>query len=247
VKEVATNLVLDALRTGALTFSSASPLQQMNQRLAQSWTVNVEDDNAQEALSSDAQVVVTSSRSTLGAEFAFAFSSAGMAAMNSPQTTSQLLEMAMNVTQQGQQTAVSDTESITSWVNRAVPTATPAQTSAVPQEAQPTTPASNPQNGAAPVEAPQVRPAVETPTAPGETAPATPEAPTEAPGVSLTSDVRWLMPPSDLTSWPASTPTPPSQTDLLSSLSTELMGAVAKLGQWVGWGSSSSNEGGDEG
>ena len=137
--------------------------------------------------------------------------------INSPQTTSQLLEMAMTLTQQGRQSAMSDTENLTSWVNRTVPTDTPSQTLIASRSNQPASPSTTQENASVPAGAVDIRTLVEGPASPRGTGTAIAETPTDAPISASISDVRWLLPASHLQSGSESAEIQASQPDLLSS------------------------------
>jgi hypothetical protein len=228
-KELA-NWVSDVVRNGALSFTPTSPLEQMNQRLAKSWTATLPSQGA-EALSSQAQVLVSDSRAVLGQSVSHATAVHSASVMASPQTTSQLLEMAMIATQQGQHPAVNDKESLNSWIVRSSPSERSSEATQKPRTLTRETPVQT--------DVPNVLPAAETPLSPIETAP-TP--PAENPVIEPTSDVRWLLPQSDLSQWSDVAPVEATKPALLSSLSADLTGAVAKFGQWLGLGAGRSSQ-----
>ena len=216
-KKVANNLVLDTLRNGAISFTSGSPLERMNQSLAQSWTVIVEQASTEASLTTTEKIVAANTYTTLGVESTSAFMHGGSMVINSPQTTSQLLEMAMTLTQQGRQSAMSDTENLTSWVNRTVPTDTPSQTLIASRSNQPASPSTTQENASVPAGAVDIRTLVEGPASPRGTGTAIAETPTDAPISASISDVRWLLPASHLQSGSESAEIQASQPDLLSS------------------------------
>ena len=216
-KKVANNLVLDTLRNGAISFTSGSPLERMNQSLAQSWTVIVEQASTEASLTTTEKIVAANTYTTLGVESTSAFMHGGSMVINSPQTTSQLLEMAMTLTQQGRQPAMSDTENLTSWVNRTVPTDTPSQTLIASRSNQPASPSTTQENASVPAGAVDIRTLVEGPASPRGTGTAIAETPTDAPISASISDVRWLLPASHLQSGSESAEIQASQPDLLSS------------------------------
>ena len=186
--------------SGAMALVSSSPLERMNQRLAQSWSLIEPPQSMDEALASSAQLLSLNSRTTMGvpAPAPAPAPARGVAAvgtgsvMSSPQTTVKLLEMAMAMTQQGKNPSMSDTENLSAWVNRSMSSSNAAsgltRTDAVPQSpslAKPVLPNS--------VIEKSVPPVLKDPETPVESAP---DAPREIPATPI-SDVRWLVPQED--------------------------------------------------
>jgi hypothetical protein len=141
----------------------------------------------------------------------------------------------MTVTQQGNHLALSDTESVSAWVNRTSPAVSAVESNAAPASAvsAPVTPATAPATVPSSPVSPAAPQAPQTPNTPSDTAPA---APAESPATAPTSDVRWLLPSGDLqATWsPAGASADEGKPAFWGGLTSGLMGAVSKMGQWVG-------------
>ena len=222
-------LLSAALKSGALSVESSSPLERLNQRLAQSWSLITPPQSVDEALTSSAQLLSTNSRMTLGV-LANGLAAAGTGSvMGRPQTTVKLLEMAMAITRQGNNPSMSDTENLGAWVNRPVSNSNPetglTRPDVLPQPpslAKPVLP--NSVNGQS------ISPLPKDPEKSMESAPDAPDAPGEVPAAPV-SDVRWLMLQDDLQKWASAVIPVSTQSNLLSSLSPGWVGELAKFGQ----------------
>jgi hypothetical protein len=185
----AITMVAEALKSGWSPVAQLSPLEQMNQSLAKSWTSNTTAQSGEKALSAKAEVLVTKARAQLGEAMSHATSSNSASVMASPQSTAQFLELAMAASQQGQQPAVNDKETLTSWIVRT----SPSESNSSSESTRKATPL--PRETAIQTDVPNSFPAVQTPVSPTDTAPA---APVENPSGQPTSGVRWLLPEGDL-------------------------------------------------
>ncbi len=227
-------LLKDFISSGTLNMiasaTPSSPLAQMNQRLAEGWIKAEAVTGTQDALSTKASQVSVRARTITPVTASAIMTGNSVSTMTSPQTTAKLLEMAMTVTQQGHQLSINDTESLGTWANRTSATVISVEPNATPAASAPVVPnAVEPSAPTAPQEAPG-KPIDSAPSAPGETAP-----------VSPTSDVRWLLPPTELVQPPATGANDgPERPDLLGGLTSGLMGVVSKLSQWAGLGTGRS-------
>ena len=187
-----TMLWSSSLNSGALLMESSSPLEQMNRRLAQSWSRNVPAQSVDEALTSSAPLLSMHSRTVIGVPTHVVSEAGTRTVMGSQPTISNLIERAM--APQGNNPTMGDTESLNAWFNHASPSNTAetglAHTDGVPQSEPIAKPVlENPVNERAPA------PVLIDPATQPESAPETPsEVPTETP----TSNVRWLLPQDDL-------------------------------------------------
>jgi hypothetical protein len=165
----------------------------------------------------------------------------GMGVTNSPQSTAQLLDMAMAVVQQTPSAVARDMETLGNWVSRTAPTVSPAEAAPVAPA-----PAPSPAVPSAPPGAVEARPEPSAP-APtndgGDIAPTNEAAP---PASAPSSGVQWLLPADDVAAWTQGLSQPvdkgPSEPN-----PSGLMGTVAKLGQWLGWGGAGPAEPPDPG
>ncbi|MEN9329050.1 MAG: hypothetical protein RLZZ484_238, partial [Pseudomonadota bacterium] len=181
-----------AMISSAATASSPSPLAQMNQRLADGWNKGEAVTGTQDALSSKVTVVSAKARAITQLTAPVSMTTSTVSVMSSPQTTAKLLEMAMTVTQQGHQLSINDTESLSSWANRTSPTVISVEPNAMPAASVPVLPnAVQPSVPTLPQEAP-TKPNDNGTSVPAETSPASP-----------TSEVRWLLPPTEFVQTPA--------------------------------------------
>ena len=225
--------VSDAIRTG-VRLGASEGLDTFNRMMQKSFTVDALSQSGSARVLSQGPVVSKTVQKTLNSFSPSALPSLGMGVTSSPQSTAQLLDMAMAVVQQNPSAAALDTETLGNWVSRTAPTANPAE--AASESPAPVTPTAVP---TAPPGAVEARPE---PSAPvpnndgGGTAPADPAPPT-LPAPS--SGVQWLLPTDGVAAWTQGLSAPvdlnPSETN-----PSGLMGAVAKLGQWLGWGNTAA-------
>jgi hypothetical protein len=258
-EQIDTSLLLTAvLKSGAMQeLAQASPLERMNRLLAEGFGQS--DAASEPALESAPKVLKTQSSVSVGAPREINAQTVSVMAV--PKTTSQLLEMAMTLTQQGGNPSMGDAESLGAWVARTSPSESsrePMRDSSREPNVQPAVqPAVQPLNSAPaqqPADAAPAAPAT-APTTPSSESPAgnpatpAPQGSQPAPGAasepkssqtpadaqSPTSDVRWLLPQDELQQW---LPTGPQQAEPASAQSgvfSGLKGAAVKLSQWLGW------------
>ena len=193
--KIDTSLLLSAaLKSGALLAQPSSPIERMNQLLAQGWA---QSSQPQEAPDSAAQVLTTQSRASLNVGTITQAPAATVSVMAQPKSSSQLMDMAMTLTRQGSNPLPGDEESISGWVVRTAQPAAEAGREAPVPRSEPTPPA-----------APANAPAVDTRSAPSTDADR-PTDPTkvapDAPAATPNSDVRWLMPQDELLGWMSDT------------------------------------------
>jgi hypothetical protein len=180
--------LVDILR-GGVQLGAAQGLEQFNRLMAQSFTSNTPAQSGEyrELGSATAMTKVLPVSKSLLSPSAARWLNLGM--VSSPQSTTQLLEMAMAVVQQNPSSQASDTESLGSWASRTppatgrvdaapalvtpqpVPSATPSATDERTDPAEPTPPNNNER------------------TVPAEPAP-TPN-----------SGVQWLLPDEEVAAW----------------------------------------------
>jgi len=206
-------------------------LDTFNRMMQKSFTVDALSQSGSASVLSQGPVLSKTVQKTLNSFSPSALPSLGMGVTSSPQSTAQLLDMAMAVVQQNPSAAALDTETLGNWVSRTAPTVNPAE--AASESPAPVAPTAVP---TAPPGAVEARPEPSEPVPNndgGGTAPADP-APPALPAPS--SGVQWLLPTDGVAAWTQGLSAPvdlnPSETN-----PSGLMGAVAKLGQWLGWGS----------
>jgi hypothetical protein len=223
--KIDTSLLLSAaLKSGALLAQPSSPIERMNQLLAQGWA---QSSQPQEAIDSAAQVLTTHSRASLNVGTITQAPAATVSVMAQPKSSSQLMDMAMTLTRQGSNPLPGDTESISGWVVRTAPPAAEAGREAPVPRSEPTPPA-------APANAPAVdtRPAPSTDAdKPAEPAKVAPDAPAATPN----SDVRWLMPQDELLGLLSDTVQVSAQTQVQGGVLSSIKSAALQLSQWLGW------------
>jgi hypothetical protein len=144
------------------------------------------------ALNAKAEVLVTKALDQLGDAMSHVTSFNSASVMASPQSTAQLLELAMAASQQGQQPAVNDKETLTSWIVRTSPSESYSSSESTRK------PTPLPRETPIQPDAPNLLPAGQTPVSPTDTAPV---APADSPLGQPTSGVRWLLPDGDLSQW----------------------------------------------
>jgi hypothetical protein len=118
-EQIDTSLLLTAvLKSGAMQVQQgASPIERMNRLLAEGFA---QSDAADEpVLESSPQIIKTQSSVMVGAPRQV--NAQTVSVMAAPKSASQLLEMAMTLTQQGGNPAMGDAESLGAWVVRTAP------------------------------------------------------------------------------------------------------------------------------
>jgi hypothetical protein len=224
--QIETSLLVTAvIKSGAMEQQGASVIDRLNQLLAQGWSAGSDQDAP--ALDNGAQVLTTNARSTVRVGADRQSSAATISVMASPKSATQLLEMAMTLSQQGANPMVGETESLSGWVVRTNnppadaardPAATPRTEPA--RVTPPADPAASPTDGSTnlPANAPTAEPGA-------DKAPDAPPPPT--------SDVKWLLPEAELAPWQSSDRPnePAAQVGMMASIK----GAALKIGQWLGW------------
>ena len=221
-------LLSAALKSGALLAQPSSPLERMNQLLAQGW---VQSSQPQEALDRSAQVMTTESRHGLHVGTFTQAPAASLSVMAQPKSSSQLMDMAMTLTRQGSNPLPGDAESISGWVVRTTQPASEAGREApVPrsESAPPAAPGNTPGNAPAADTRPAPSTEADKPAEPAKVAP-------DAPAVAPNSDVRWLLPQDELLSWVSDTVQAGAQTQVQGGVLSGLKSAALKLSQWLGW------------
>jgi hypothetical protein len=216
-------LLSAALKSGALLAQPSSPIERMNQLLAQGWA---QSSQPQEAIDSAAQVLTTQSRASLNVGTITQAPAATVSVMAQPKSSSQLMDMAMTLTRQGSNPLPGDAESISGWVVRTAQPAAEAGREAPVPRSEPTPPA-------APANAPAVdtRPAPSTDAdKPAEPAKVAPDAPAATPN----SDVRWLMPQDELLGWMSDTVQVSAQAQVQGGVLSSIKSAALQLSQWLG-------------
>jgi hypothetical protein len=223
--KIDTSLLLSAaLKSGALLAQPSSPIERMNQLLAQGWA---QSSQPQEALDSAAQVLTTQPRASLNVGTVTQAPAATLSVMAQPKSSSQLMDMAMTLTRQGNNPLPGDAESISGWVVRTAQPAAEAGREAPAPRSESTPPA-------APANAPAVdtRPAPSTDAdKPAEPAKVTPDAPAATPN----SDVRWLMPQDELLGLLSDNVQVSAQTQVQGGVLSSIKSAALQLSQWLGW------------
>ena len=224
--QIETSLLVTAvIKSGAMEQQGASVIDRLNQLLAQGWSAGSDQDAP--ALDNGAQVLTTNARSTVRVGADRQSSAATISVMASPKSATQLLEMAMTLSQQGANPMVGETESLSGWVVRTNnPPADAARDPAATPRTEPArvTPPADP--AAAPTDGSTNLPANAPTAEPG--ADKAPDAPP-----SPTSDVKWLLPEAELAPWQSSDRPnePAAQVGMMASIK----GAALKIGQWLGW------------
>jgi hypothetical protein len=224
--QIETLLMINAaLKSGALLDQVSSPLERMNQLLAQSWGAETAP---QDALDRSAPVLTTNARSTVQVGPSRQAPVASISVMAQPKSSAQLMDMAMTLTRQGSNPLPGDAESISGWVVRTAPPAADAGRDAPPTRSEPVP------NAAPPQQAPAVetRPAPSTESdKPAEPPKAAPDAPAAVPN----SGVRWLLPEEELQGLMPGANVPSTPPETAGGLISGLKGAALKLSQWLGW------------
>jgi hypothetical protein len=235
----ASMMISEMLQSGTLVLvtsasaATTAPLAQLNQRLAQGWNqADPAATTSTDVLASKATVLSTKSRASLHVDAPSAATAATFSVLASPQTTAKLLEVAMTVTQQGNQLRLTDNESMGTWVNRTSLTVNAIESNSTPAPAvyAPTSPVVT-QPASPPLSPSPATPPP--PAAPGQT---TPTEPSEPSTNSPASDVRWLLPLNDgQASSSAGDVDDERQANFLGGMTSGLRGAVLKVSQWIGW------------
>jgi hypothetical protein len=237
---VDTQKVTDVIRTG-LRLGASEGLNIFNRMMEKSFTVDaLAHSGSARVLTQGPELSMTvqKSLSSFSPTSQLGF---GMGVTSSPQSTAQLLDMAMAVVKQTPSAVAQDTETLGNWVSRTAPTVSPA-------EAAPVAPATTP-SPAVPATPAGALEASPEPSAPAPTNDGGGTAPTNdapPPASAPSSGVQWLLPADDLAAWTQGLSQPvnsgPSEPN-----PSGLMGAVAKLGQWLGLGSAGPAEPPDPG
>ena len=170
-----------------------------------------------------------------------AMSLAGIGFASSPQSTAQLLDMAMAVVQQNPSAVARDMETLGNWVSRTAPTVSPAEAAPVAPA-----PAPSPAVPSTPPGAVEARPEPSAPAPTNDGGGTAPTNETPPPANAPNSGVQWLLPAEDVAAWTQGLSQPVDQGPSEPNPSG-LMGAVAKLGQWLGWGGAGPAEPPDPG
>jgi len=218
-KDTDKKVVLQSLINGAMSFDSSSPLDRLNQHLAKSWSFSGAPQAQADELASSAQVLVTTTQAVLGDSRSYTTS-----AVVATLTTTQLLELALDATMQGNNPTARDIESLNSWVVRSSHSARASELSTQPKSLSREEPVS--------ADTPDASSAAEVPVAPID---ATPIEPVESPATEPSSNVRWLLPQGDLSRWSDEQISDATQPGLSSVLPSNWPMAMAKFGQWMGW------------
>jgi hypothetical protein len=226
----------DAIRSG-VRLGSLEGLDTFNRMMEKSFTLNALPESGSARVFSQGPVMSKAAQKTLSSFSPAALPVLGVGVTSSPQTTAQLLDMAMAVVQQTPSAVARDTETLGNWVSRTAPTVNPAEAAPAAESSR--------DGQSSPPGAVEARPE---PSAPkpnndgGVSAPIDPPPPT-VPAPS--SGVQWLLPADDVAVWTDGLSQPGDFNS--SNLSPSgLMGAVAKLGQWLGWGRAGPTEPSDQ-
>jgi hypothetical protein len=225
---VDTQKVSDVIRTG-VRLGASEGLDTFNRMMEKSFTVDALSQTGSARVLTPGPVASKAVPKTLSSFSPLAQPGFGMGVTNSPQSTAQLLDMAMAVVQQTPSAVARDMETLGNWVSRTAPTVSPAEAAPVAPA-----PVPSPAVPSAPPGAVEVRPepSAPAPTNDGGIAPTNEAAP---PASAPSSGVQWLLPADDVAAWTQGLSQPvdkgPSEPN-----PSGLMGAVAKLGQWLGWG-----------
>ena len=237
---VDTQKVIDVIRTG-VRLGASEGLDSFNRMMERSFTVDALSLSGSARVLTQAAMVGNGVPKTLSSFSPLAQPGFGMGITSSPQSTAQLLDMAMAVVQQTPSAVARDMETLGNWVSRTAPTVSPAETaSESPAPVAPTAVQTSPPGAA------EARPetSAPAPTNDGGGTEPTNEAP--PPASAPSSGVQWLLPAEDVAAWTQGLSQPVDQGPSEPNPSG-LMGAVAKLGQWLGWGSAGPAEPPDPG
>jgi hypothetical protein len=227
----------DAIRTG-VRLGVSEGLDTFNRLMERSFSLNALSESGSARVLTQGPVMSKAVQTTLSSYSPAAMPVFGLGVTSSPQSTAQLLDMAMAVVQQTPSAVARDTETLGNWVSRTAPAINPAEASTAPE--------ASPDGQKTPPGALESRPEPSVPTPNndgGLSAPIDPSPPT-LPAPS--SGVQWLLPADDVAVWTEGL-SQPSDLNRPNLSPSGLMGAVAKLGQWLGWGSAEGQEPSDRG
>ena len=227
----------DAIRSG-VRLGSSEGLDTFNRMMEKSFTLNALSESGSARMLTQGPVMSKAAQKTLSSFSPAALPVLGVGLISSPQSTAQLLDMAMAVVQQTPSAVAQDTETLGNWVSRTAPTVNPAEAAPAAESTR--------DGQSSPPGAAETRPELSAP-APnndgGVSAPIDPPPPS-VPAPS--SGVQWLLPADDVAVWTDGL-SQPSDFNSSNLSPSGLMGAVAKLGQWLGWSRAGPSEPSDQG
>jgi len=226
----------DAIRSG-VRLGSSEGLDTFNRMMEKSFTLNALSESGSARVLSQGPVMSKPTQKTLSLS-PTALPVLGLGVTSSPQSTAQLLDMAMTVVQQTPSAVAQDTETLGNWVSRTAPTVNPVEASPAPESSR--------DGQSTPSGAAEARPELSAPTPNNDGGLSVPNDPPPPSVPAPSSGVQWLLPADDVAVWTEGL-SQPSDFNNSNPGASGLMGAVAKLGQWLGWGRAGSSEPSDQG
>jgi hypothetical protein len=227
----------DAIRTG-VRLGVSEGLDTFNRLMERSFSLNALSESGSARVLTQGPVMSKAVQTTLSSYSPAAMPVFGLGVTSSPQSTAQLLDMAMTVVQQTPSAVAQDTETLGNWVSRTAPTVNPAEAAPAAESTR--------DGQSSPTGSAEARPEPSAPAPNNDGGVSVPNDPPPPSVPAPSSGVQWLLPADDVAVWTDGLSQPGDFNS--SNLSPSgLMGAVAKLGQWLGWGRAGPSEPSDQG
>ena len=227
----------DAIRSG-VRLGSSEGLDTFNRMMEKSFTLNALSESGSARVLTQGPMMSKATPKMLSGLSPSVVPVLGVGVTSSPQSTAQLLDMAMAVMLQIPSAVAQDTETLGNWVSRTASTVNPAEASPAPESSR--------DGQSTPPGAAEARPDPSAPTPNNDGGVSAPIDPPPSTVPAPSSGVQWLLPADDVAAWTEGL-SQPSDFNSANISASGLMGAVAKLGQWLGWGRAGPSEPSDQG